>query len=160
MTKPTHDKSAATPEQLRDQVEQTRHELGRTVGDLAAKADVKARAQHKAAELKDQAGARTAEVTEQVRAKATEAAHVVQDKLPTPVKDTATATAHQVKVRADQAGHLWQDKAAEPVRHTAERGVTAARDHRGTLLVCGGVVVASWLLLRRRGGKGRDRQRR
>jgi hypothetical protein len=151
MTQPPHDEpTAADPEELREQVEQTRHELGETVQEPAARTDVMARAQHKAATLKEQAGARTAELTEQARTKAAEAAHLVQDKLPEPVKDKCSAAAHHVKTTAGQAAHLMQDKAPEPVRHTAERGARAARDNRTTLLVAGGVAVTAWLLLRRR----------
>jgi hypothetical protein len=75
----------------------------------------------------------------------------VQDKLPDPVKDSATAAAGQVKAKAGQAGQVWQDKAAEPVRAKAQQGVEVARDNRTLLIVAGSVAVAAWLLLRRRG---------
>ncbi|WP_436847998.1 DUF3618 domain-containing protein [Streptomyces coeruleorubidus] len=49
MTQPPHDEStASSSEELREQVEQTRHELGETVEDLAAKTDVKSRAPEQA----------------------------------------------------------------------------------------------------------------
>ncbi len=44
-----------SPEELRAQVERTRHELGETVGELAAKADVKAAARQKMTEVRDRA---------------------------------------------------------------------------------------------------------
>jgi hypothetical protein len=46
---------ATSPEELRAQVERTRHELGETVGELAAKADVKAAARQKMTEVRGQA---------------------------------------------------------------------------------------------------------
>ena len=46
---------ATTPEELRVQVEHARRELGETVGELAAKADVKAAARHKVTEVKGRA---------------------------------------------------------------------------------------------------------
>lgn len=46
---------ATSPEELRAQVERTRHELGETVGELAAKADVKAAARHKMTEVRGRA---------------------------------------------------------------------------------------------------------
>lgn len=46
---------ATSPEELRAQVERTRHELGETVGELAAKADVKAAARQKVAEVRSRA---------------------------------------------------------------------------------------------------------
>lgn len=51
------DTTATTgPDEIRAEIEQTREELGHTVEALAAKADVKARAQEKTAELKAKAG--------------------------------------------------------------------------------------------------------
>ncbi|NEE52416.1 DUF3618 domain-containing protein, partial [Streptomyces sp. SID8455] len=44
-----------TPEELREQVERTRDELGQTVEALAAKADIKAQAKGKAEAVKAQA---------------------------------------------------------------------------------------------------------
>ncbi|MFF0216026.1 DUF3618 domain-containing protein [Streptomyces vinaceus] len=46
-----------SPDELRDQVERTRDELGKTVEALAAKADIKAQAKQKAAHVKDRAAA-------------------------------------------------------------------------------------------------------
>jgi CHASE3 domain sensor protein len=56
------------PEQLRAQIEQTREQLGETVDELAAKTDVKGRAQAKAAELTDRAKAKTSQAREQAAA--------------------------------------------------------------------------------------------
>jgi hypothetical protein len=43
---------SSDPEQIREQIEETRHELGDTVEALAAKTDVKAQAKRKVAETK------------------------------------------------------------------------------------------------------------
>ncbi|MBB1244501.1 DUF3618 domain-containing protein [Streptomyces durbertensis] len=57
MTQPPHDEPTAdSVAELREQVEQTRRELGETVGSLAAKADVKARVQEKAGHVQEKAG--------------------------------------------------------------------------------------------------------
>ena len=55
------------PEEIQQEIEQTRERLGQTVEELAAKADVKTRAQAKAADMKARARVRAAEVSEQVR---------------------------------------------------------------------------------------------
>ena len=52
-----------TAPEIQQEIEQTRERLGQTVEELAAKADVKARARAKATELK----ARAAEVAGQIR---------------------------------------------------------------------------------------------
>jgi cobalamin biosynthesis Mg chelatase CobN len=57
------------PEQLREEIVETRRELGDTVEALAHKADVKARAQEKVAERKEQ----VRETQERAKAKAGEA---------------------------------------------------------------------------------------
>jgi Protein of unknown function (DUF3618) len=56
-----------SPEEIRDDIETTREELGDTVEELAAKTDVKARAQAKADELKTDASRRAHEGLEAAR---------------------------------------------------------------------------------------------
>ena len=56
---------------IEQEIEQTREQLGATVEELAARADVKARARGKAAEVKARAQARAAEVSGQVKAELT-----------------------------------------------------------------------------------------
>src|SRR6476661_4364075 len=60
----------STPQSAPDiqrEIEQTRERLGQTVEELAAKADVKTRAQAKVAEVKTRARVKAAEASEQVR---------------------------------------------------------------------------------------------
>jgi hypothetical protein len=52
---------------IQQEIEQTRERLGQTVEQLAAKADVKTRAQAKVAEVKTRARVRAAEASEQVK---------------------------------------------------------------------------------------------
>jgi ElaB/YqjD/DUF883 family membrane-anchored ribosome-binding protein len=64
---------------LREEIQQTRHDLGETVQALAAKADVKARAresvEHAKARVRDSVG----HATERVRGTVTHAAHQAAD---------------------------------------------------------------------------------
>lgn len=53
---------ADTPEQIREQVERTRAELGETIEALSAKTDVTARAREKTAQLRERAAATTGEL--------------------------------------------------------------------------------------------------
>jgi chromosome segregation ATPase len=55
------------PEEIQQEIEQTREHLGRTVEELAAKADVKARARAKASEMKARAQAKATEVSGQMK---------------------------------------------------------------------------------------------
>ena len=59
-------------QEIEQEIEQTREHLGATVEELAAKADVKARARGKAAEVKASAQARAAEVKASAQARAAE----------------------------------------------------------------------------------------
>ena len=58
------------PEELTAAIEQTREELGRTVEQLVAKTDVKARAQAKASDLTQRAKDATSQVRRQAAAQA------------------------------------------------------------------------------------------
>ncbi|MER6468796.1 DUF3618 domain-containing protein [Streptomyces collinus] len=139
MTQPPHDEpTAQSPEELREQIEHTRHELGDTVQALAAKTDVKARAQEKAAEIKDQAAAKAGALkeqaalkAEQVKVKAAEAASRVQEKLPDPVKDRAVQAAGQA-------------------RATTAQGLQTARGNRQLLVAAAAAGTLVWLICRKK----------
>lgn len=55
-------RGAKGPDELRRQIERTRHELGDTVEELAGKMDVKGRAKARADDLRDRAGAMTVQM--------------------------------------------------------------------------------------------------
>ncbi|MFF3412532.1 DUF3618 domain-containing protein [Streptomyces sp. NPDC002742] len=145
---PRDQQSAPSPDQLREHVEQTRHDLGQTIQALTDKTDVKARAQHKAGELKDQAVAKTGEL----KARAAKATSQVQDKLPDSVKDKASQAARQVRTTAAQAGRMWEEKAPEPLRQKVAQSAQLARDNRTVLLVAAAGVTVLWVASRRKKG--------
>jgi len=91
---PEQQVGAKGPDELRQQIERTRGELGDTVEELAGKADVKGRARARAADLRDKAGA----MTVQLRSTAAQTGHTVQEKahtaehnLPVPVRNAVEA---------------------------------------------------------------------
>ncbi|MFF8532007.1 DUF3618 domain-containing protein [Streptomyces sp. NPDC015532] len=145
---PADPQSAPSPEQLREQVERPRHDLGQTVQALADKTDVKTRAQQKTGELKEQAIAKT----DTLKARAAKATSQIHDKLPDSVKDQAAQTAGQVRARAAHAGRMWEEKAPEPLRQKAARSAQLARDHRTVLLVAAAGVTVLWVAGRRKKG--------
>jgi ElaB/YqjD/DUF883 family membrane-anchored ribosome-binding protein len=55
------------PEEIREDIEQTREELGDTVAAMAEKTDVKRQAKAKAEELKGQAGAKAKELSDKAK---------------------------------------------------------------------------------------------
>ncbi|MEV6019174.1 MULTISPECIES: DUF3618 domain-containing protein [unclassified Streptomyces] len=140
--------SVPGPDQLRRQIEQTRHDLGQTVQALADKTDVKARARHKAGELKEQAVVKA----DELKAQAAKATSQVQDKLPDSVKDTTAQAANQVRSATARAGRMWAEKAPEPLRQKTARSAQLARDHRTVLLAAVAGITVLWLAGRRRKG--------
>ncbi|GGO90219.1 DUF3618 domain-containing protein [Wenjunlia tyrosinilytica] len=76
-----------TVEELREQVNVTRTELGRTVEALAAKTDIKARAQVKATEMREQMQHRAAHAKDRVQGQTAHVLHLAQDRTPEPVQE-------------------------------------------------------------------------
>lgn len=119
---------AADREALTSEIERTREELGNTVEALVAKTDVKARARGKVAQV----SGRLAEAKQQVAASAG------------PVRE-------QVSNQAAKATATVRRAAPEPVQRAAQRAAEQAGQRRVQVLVtAGAVLVAGWLLLRRR----------
>ncbi|MFD0434349.1 DUF3618 domain-containing protein [Streptomyces chartreusis] len=146
MTQPEDDPTTANPEELREQVEQTRAELGETVQALTAKADLKNRAQGKATAAREQATVKAGEL----KARAADLTHQARDKMPAPVRDRANQAAEQARLKKAQAGQLWQDRAPEPVRQKTAQGARTARENRTLLLATTGAAALMWLAWRRR----------
>ncbi|MFF8035413.1 DUF3618 domain-containing protein [Streptomyces sp. NPDC016626] len=55
-------RGAKGPDELRREIERTRHELGDTVAELAGKMDIKGRARARADDFRDRAGAMTVQL--------------------------------------------------------------------------------------------------
>jgi len=68
------------PQELRDEIEQTRADLGETVEALAAKADVKARAKDAVDQVKADVTAKVKNTADQVRADVTDAARAAGER--------------------------------------------------------------------------------
>ncbi|MDQ0953385.1 hypothetical protein QFZ24_007308 [Streptomyces phaeochromogenes] len=154
---------AKGPDELRRQIQETRGQLGDTVEELAAKADVKGRARARGAELKGKASeaghavqGKAAQAGHVVQDKATEAGHVVQGKAVEAghmVQDKAVQAGHVVQDKATKAGHAVQDNVPRPVRTAVTNAVQAGKRHPRPVLIAGaGAVVAVGLLRRRHNG--------
>jgi hypothetical protein len=76
-----------TPEQVREEIEQTREELGDTVAALAQKTDVKAQAKRAADEARASAAGKVSEIKESVTAKREEFTSSAQQAAPESVSD-------------------------------------------------------------------------
>ena len=108
------------PEQLKAAIEQTRDELGRTVEQLVAKTDVKARAQAKASDLTQRAKDATSQVRRQAAAQAGCA-------------------------RKQLAGSY---QASGPLKQAVTQGIEGARTYRKPLVIAVGVLIAGAVAVR------------
>ena len=126
-------------EQLQTEIEQTREHLGDTVDQLAAKADVKAQAQAKAADLTQRA--------KQAGQARQHAADTVGQ-----VRQQAADTASQARQRAAAAAATGQEqlqaRTPEGVKQAASVGVAKARQYQTPLLIAVGAVVLSAVVVR------------
>jgi hypothetical protein len=109
-------------EALAEEIEHTRQQVGETVEALAAKADVKARAQRRAAE-----------VTGHLRGKA----RAAKDKVAGRAGDRAAAAGRGVR------------EATRAPQRSAGQAVATAREHGGQVAVAVAAVVLAWLAARR-----------
>jgi hypothetical protein len=124
------------PQELRQEIERTREQLGETVEQLAAKADVKGMAQVKAAKLSGRVKAKTGQAWDKAAGRAGSARGQL-------VGQAATA---QKRVTA-AAAPVWQATPA-PVRQAVEKGTTAARQRRVPLAVSAVALIAGYLVIR------------
>lgn len=132
-----------TPEEqaLTEEIERTREQLGETVEALAAKVDVKARAQRRATEVKDNLRGKTRAIKQKVTGQA---------------KGTALATSAPVRAQlsngAAGAARAVRGITPEPVQRSAGQAVVIVRGHRGQAAAAGlatAALILAWLAVRR-----------
>jgi hypothetical protein len=124
------------PQELEREIERTREQLGETVELLAAKADVKRRAQAKATELSERIKTKAG----QARQKAAARGDSVRGQL---AGTTATA---QKRVMA-AATPVWE-ATPEPVRQAVAEGARTAKQRQVPLAAAAGVIIVGYLLIK------------
>jgi cell division septum initiation protein DivIVA len=129
---------AVTPEELREDIERTREQLGGTVEALVAKADVKSRVQEKATETVGHAQQKAAEAVGHAQQKAAEAVGHAQQK--------AAEMAGQAREQARQLASRLPSPAAD--RLSGGQGGPGTRAVGLTVAACAALAV-TWLLIRR-----------
>ncbi len=101
-------------EVLRDEIRQTRAELGETVQALAAKADVKARAKEQVEQTKQRVREQAAQATERVRESAAQATGIVRGQAK-QVAHKAASSAEDASQRARKNPTPWVSAVAAGV---------------------------------------------
>ena len=160
------------PEALVEEINRTREELGNTVEALAAKVDVKARAQQKATEVSGQLKDRVRDVTQGLSGKAGTLKDEVTDRAAgarqataengktilgagQPVTQTIASRAAQARVTAQsaaaQAGATAWAATPQPVQQQARRAAATVNQHRvpfAAAAAAGALLLGGWLVVR------------
>jgi cobalamin biosynthesis Mg chelatase CobN len=129
-------------EALREEIKQTRAELGETVQALAAKADVKARAKEQVELTKAKAKAQVHEATEKVRGVAANAAAVASDK----VRAATSQAGDKVSLATDKVRETGALDKAQDAREQVRRNPVPF----AAVLAAGVALVGIILIVRRR----------
>ena len=146
------------PQALMEDISRTREELGDTVEALTAKVDVKARAQHKAAEVsgqlkgkvrdvKDELTGRAGQLKNELTGKAAQSRQAVADGRRTVLGAGEPATRSFANRAAGAGATAWRS-APEPVQRNAKRAARTVNEYRLPLAAAGVAVVAGWLAVR------------
>ncbi|MGA5302230.1 DUF3618 domain-containing protein [Nucisporomicrobium flavum] len=129
-------------EALREEIKQTRAELGETVQALAAKADVKARAKEQVELTKAKAKAQVHEATERVRGVAANAAAVASDK----VRAATSQAGDKVSLATDKVRETGALDKAQDAREQVRRNPVPV----AVVLAAGVALVGIILIVRGR----------
>ena len=162
------------PEDLVEEINRTREELGNTVEALAAKVDVRTRAQHRATEVSGQLKSKVRNVTQglsgkadqlkdEVSGRAAGARQVVTENGKTalsagePVTKGITSRASQAGATAQavatKAGATAWAATPEPVQQRAKRAAATVNEHRvpfAAAAAAGALLLTGWLVVRSR----------
>lgn len=160
--------------QLQQEIEQTREQLGETVGQLAAKADVKNMAASKASEVTERMKSKAdqmrhqavstagnvrgqlADKAGQARQQAATTADSVRGQLAdktTTVRQKAQTAGQSGKEQIVAAGAPVWDAAPEPVRQAVAKGASGAKERKVPIAIAVGAVIVLVLVLRRWRGR-------
>ena len=156
---------------LVEEINRTREELGNTVEALAAKVNVKARAQQKATEVSGQLKSRVRDLTQDLSGKAGQLKGEVTDRAAgarqtvaengktvlgsgQPVTKTIAGRAAQAGATAQsaatQAGAAAWAATPEPVQQQARRAAATVNQHRvpfAAAVAAGAVLLGGWLVV-------------
>jgi hypothetical protein len=131
--------------QLEAEIERTREQLGETVQELVARADVKTRARAKATELTGRVRSTTAQARGQVAGKTATARQKAMS--------ARGAGTEQLRNRAAAVGAPVWEATPDQVRRVVTKGASGARERWVPLTAAAGVLLLSYLALRKWNGR-------
>ena len=148
------------PDALVEEINRTREDLGNTVEALAAKVDVKARAQQKATEVSGQLKGKVRDVTQGLSGKADQLKGEVTDRAAgarqavagngKTVLGSGQPVTKTIAGRAAQAGATAWAATPEPVQQRARRAAATVDQHRvpfAAAVAAGALLLGGWLVI-------------
>lgn len=138
------------PQQLAEEIERTREPLGQTVEQLAAKADVKARAQDKAVQLTGRLKACAGRARQQAAAQAGQVGGQLAGKTARGQQTVVSVTRpdkDQVRQQATAAVAAISTVTPEPVQPAVTKAAVTVRQRRVPLAA--GAAVLAWIVIAR-----------
>ncbi len=146
-SQPATEERPAGEAELRQEIEQTREQLGETVEQLAAKTDVKGRARAKAAELAGRAKSTTA----QARMQAATQVSTVRGQLAgktAGARQKATAVGGTAKTQLQAKAAPVREATPEPVRRAVAKGAGTVQQRRVPLAMAAVTLIAGYVMFR------------
>ena len=135
-------------QELRQEIEETREQLGDTVQRLAAKTDVMARARYKAVELTQKVKGKASQTQAQAAASAGNARSQVAEKTEAARQHfmpAVDAGKEQLQARAAAVSTPVWEATPEPVRQAVAKGASTIRQRRAPLALGACALVAACL---------------
>jgi hypothetical protein len=156
MSKDTAGSRPPQEEALAEEIERTREHLGETVEALAAKADVKGRAQRRAGEAKDNLLGKARAAKDKVTGQAGELrgeAAASAAKAKGAAQGAIVPVREQVTTRAVGAARAIRGATPAPVQRSAGQAVVIVRGHRekaAAATTVAAILILAWLVMSRR----------
>ena len=153
-TDPRTDAGPAAPgdaQELEQEIERSREQLGATAEELAARTEAKARARDKAAELSGRVKSKTGQARKEAAARAASARSQLAGKAAA-AREKAMAVGGagkgQLQSRVAAMGAPVGEATPEPVRRAVAQEASGARQRRAPLAVAAGALIFGYLALR------------
>lgn len=153
-TDPQTDAEPAAPgdaQELEQEIERSREQLGATAEELAARTEAKARARDKAAELSGRAKSKTGQARKEAAARAASARSQLAGKAAA-AREKAMAVGGagkgQLQSRVAAMGAPVWEATPEQVRRAVAQEASGARQRRAPLAVAAGALIFGYLALR------------
>jgi hypothetical protein len=142
---------AGDPQQLKEEIERTREQVGQTVEALAAKTDVKAQAMDKARQITERVKGGAGQAVQQAAAKADTARSQLASTTAGPrqkIQAISKPGKDQIQSQASAAAAAISAATPEPVRGAVRKTAATARERRLPLALAAGLAALAGLITR------------